>query len=192
MAGPMLIDTHMHIYKTREEGFAEKAGGYVVWEYGEKPDLRMSHFGGNLEDALEAIEDGGFSRAVVTNLFKAGRSGGPETDLAERLMEFNRWACDLAAPYPQLVPFVAADPTALPGSEGAAHLRDMVENHGARGIKLHPIVQEFFMGTGACGPYTRPARSWASRSSPIQARPGVRINTQSLALSPRSSRRSPG
>ena len=59
MAGPVLIDTHMHIYKTREEGFAEKAGGYVVWEYGAKPDLRMSHFGGNLEDALEAIEDGG-------------------------------------------------------------------------------------------------------------------------------------
>ena len=146
MAGPVLIDTHMHIYKTREEGFHEKAGGYVVWEYGTKPDVRMSHFGGNLEDALEAIEAAGFSKAVVTNLFKAGRSGGPETDSAERLKEFNRWGCDLAAPYPQLVPFVAADPTALPGSEGAAHLRDMVENQGARGIKLHPIVQAFFMG----------------------------------------------
>ena len=30
--------------------------------------------------------------------------------------------------------------------DAAAHLRDMVESHGARGIKLHAPIQRFFMG----------------------------------------------
>ena len=69
MAGPTLIDVHMHINRTREEGHREKAGGYVIWEYGEKTDVRFSQFGGNLDDALEAIDNAGFSKAVVLNLF---------------------------------------------------------------------------------------------------------------------------
>jgi predicted TIM-barrel fold metal-dependent hydrolase len=35
------------------------------------------------------------------------------------------------------------DPTVLGGDPGAAHLREMVERHGARGVKIHPVVQRF-------------------------------------------------
>lgn len=150
MAGSLKIDSHMHIYPTKEEGQRHKAGGYSIWEYGNKTDVRFSKYGGDIEDALEAIDEGGFSKAVVVNLFTAPRV--PQTAAIstnppprEQLKEFNRWACDLAKPHPQLIPFISADPRILPGDEGAAHVRDLVENHGARGIKLHPVVQGFHM-----------------------------------------------
>jgi len=49
----------------------------------------------------------------------------------------------VAATRRQLTVFVAADPTVLGGDPGAAHLREMVERHGAKGIKIHPVVQRF-------------------------------------------------
>lgn len=194
MAEPLRIDAHMHIYRTREEGFQQKAGGYVIWEYGDKPDVRFSHYGGNLEDALEAIDKSAFSKAVVVNLFTVSRDdrnavSGPQggadalggsQSLAARLREFNTWACELARPLPQLVPFVAADPGVLPGDEGAAHIRDMVENHGARGIKLHPVLQGFHMADrrmwpmyGACQELGIPivAHSGPSRGGEPYAEP---------------------
>jgi predicted TIM-barrel fold metal-dependent hydrolase len=159
-----LVDTHIHIYRSQEEGRQQKEGGYVIWEYGEKADVRFSKYDGDLEDALDAIQKCGFYRAAVMNLFTPTRSrahtvsalpDGLSDDersrqvetidaaMAESLIEFNQWICDLVEPHDQLVPFVAADPAALPGERGAAHLRDMVENHGARGIKLHPVLQDF-------------------------------------------------
>jgi uncharacterized protein len=49
----------------------------------------------------------------------------------------------VAASRPQLSVFVAADPTVLGGEPGAAHLRHMVEHHGAKGVKIHPVLQRF-------------------------------------------------
>ena len=150
MAEPLKIDSHMHIYHTRDEGFHQKAGGYVIWEYGEKVDVRFSHYGGDINDALEAIDTGCFSKAVVVNLFANSRArrwvaDDEELNLGARLKQYNEWACDLVKPYPQLIPFIAADPGALPGDEGAAHIKEMVEDNGAKGIKLHPVVQGFHM-----------------------------------------------
>ena len=164
MASVRLVDSHMHIYRTREEGRQQQEGGYVIWEYGEKADVRFSQYDGDLEDALDAMQNAGYSRAGVMNLFTATRTrahnisalpDGLSADarsreiekidatMADNLIAFNTWICDLVEPHDQLVPFVAADPVALPGERGATHLRDMVENHGARGIKLHPPLQEF-------------------------------------------------
>ncbi|MFQ5933852.1 MAG: amidohydrolase family protein [Dehalococcoidia bacterium] len=144
MASPVLIDAHLHIYETREEGQQAKAG-YHIWEYGEKPDVHFSQYGGNLEDALDAIDKAGFSKAVVVNLF-SGSPGERSPDMADQLKEYNRWGCDLARPHSQLVPYISTDPSILPGEEGAAHVREMAENHGARGVKLHPLLQQFEMG----------------------------------------------
>ena len=170
MAGPTLIDVHMHISRTREEGHQEKAGGYVIWEYGEKTDVRFSHYGGNLDDALEAIDSAGFSKAVVVNLFglssarqqvasELAEGLGPderaraiETAVVQMLKEFNVWGCELAQPHPQLIPYIFVDSAVLPGETGPAHIRDIVVNHGARGIKLHPVLQELYVGDKAMWP----------------------------------------
>ena len=40
------IDSHAHVYETREIGLSEKTG-YEVWEYGELPGVRVSALNGN-------------------------------------------------------------------------------------------------------------------------------------------------
>ncbi len=146
MVGPVLVDAHMHIVEDREKGRVRKQT-YEIWEYGEKTDVMYSNYDGVVEDALDAMDVAGFSKAVVVNLFGSGSTSferGPE--LAEELKAFNSWGCDTAAPHDRLIPYINADPHILSGEEMSAHILDMVENHGARGVKLHPVLQRFEMG----------------------------------------------
>ena len=166
MAAPEIIDIHMHIYRTREWGLRRKQT-LQIWEYGDKPDMRFTQSSGSPQEAVDDIEEAGFSRVVVANLFAIPQAidfavsslpdGISEEERARAikeiesspgrlLKEFNTWACDLARANPRLIPFIAADPIALPGEAGAAHVREMVEGHGARGVKLHPVLQDFDMG----------------------------------------------
>ena len=147
MADPVRIDTHMHLYPSKEAGAREKAE-YEIWEYGSGPDVIFSRFDGDVDDALTAMRDAGFAHAIIANLFavalleEVDRAAGPALH-AERLVASNRWACEIAAENPELTAFVAADPIVLGGGEGVTHLRQMVEVGGARGIKIHPVVQAF-------------------------------------------------
>lgn len=159
MPDPLRVDVHMHLYETKEAGEQEKAT-YEIWEYGRKPDVVFSRFGGDVDDALTAMGDAGYAHAVVVNLFAvdllddATRAAGPAAH-TERLIALNRWACDTAAAHPELSVFVAADPAVLGGDEGAGHLREMVEGHGARGIKIHPVAQRFMPDDRRMGPIYR-------------------------------------
>jgi predicted TIM-barrel fold metal-dependent hydrolase len=165
MATPVLVDVHMHLYESKTLGAWWKER-YQIWEYGaQPPSVRFSRYGGDLQDALRAMTDGGFSRAVSVNLFArdlareeaifalpAALQGSDrekaiaeiDRTMPERLRAYNRWACDLVAGTP-IAPYIGLDPWVLSPEEGARHLRDMVEHHGARGIKLHPVVQRFRM-----------------------------------------------
>jgi uncharacterized protein len=144
---PLRIDGHLHLYRTKAAGLREKQT-YEVWEYGTKPDVAFARFDGDIEDAETAMAEAGYAHAVIANLFAVALL---DDDLraadrgvqAEHLKAFNRWAGDVAATRHKLSVFVAADPTVLGGDPGAAHLRDMVEHHGARGVKIHPVVQGF-------------------------------------------------
>ncbi|MGI9304870.1 MAG: amidohydrolase family protein [Gammaproteobacteria bacterium] len=165
MAEPVRVDSHVHLYRTAEEGAAEK-DGYEIWEYGEKPGVELSKDTGTVDEVVAAMGKADIAKAIVVNLFSANASREAETaklppDLSEskrrvamsgvdaeivgQLVEFNLWACKLAQRHPQLVAFVAADAVALPGEAGAAHVREMVEDHGARGVKLHGAFQGFNM-----------------------------------------------
>ena len=146
MADPVLIDAHMHIAESREKGRTRKQT-YEIWEYGEKSDVKFSEYDGVVEDALDAMNKAGFSKAVVVNLFGSGAANdGRGPHLADEFKAFNKWACETVDPHDSLIPYVNADPHILTGEEMSAHLRDMVENHGARGVKLHPVLQRFEMG----------------------------------------------
>ena len=147
MRDGLRIDCHMHLYETKAAGHREKET-YEIWEYGAKRDLVFSPLDGDIADAETAMAAADFDHAIIANLFAIAlldddlRAASTAVQ-AERLMAFNRWACELAATRPQLSVFVAVDPTVLGGDAGAAHLREMVERHGARGIKIHPVVQKF-------------------------------------------------
>jgi predicted TIM-barrel fold metal-dependent hydrolase len=158
-----VIDVHMHIYPSREYGLSRKST-YQVWEYGEKADTPFSRYAGDVEDALDAIRESSVDRAVVVNLFALSiaranaiaelpstldqdgrRRAIAEIDasMGERLKQSNHVVCDLARRHSELIAFVSADPWALDAREGLMHLRDVVTNRGARGVKLHPVLQQF-------------------------------------------------
>jgi uncharacterized protein len=158
-----IIDVHMHIYPSREYGLRRKST-YQVWEYGEKPDTPFSRYGGDIEDALDAIRRSPVDRAVVVNLFAVSITRAnamaelpPTLDearkqraiaeldatMGDRLKQSNYVACDMARRHPELIAFVSADPWALDPEAGQAHLRDLVTHRGARGVKLHPMLQQF-------------------------------------------------
>jgi uncharacterized protein len=162
MSGPLKIDTHIHLYSSGEEGQWWKAG-YEIWEYGERDGVLFSKDTGTLEETVAALGRGEFAHGVVVNLFSADlfrqqyESALPaEADAAERVralaqfdatiseryVAFNRWLMDTLAEVPTISGFVAMDPWVLSPERNVEHLREMAER-GARGVKLHPVVQKF-------------------------------------------------
>src|SRR5262245_65612978 len=123
MAGPIVVDAHMHVYETKAEGERQKQG-YEIWEYGAKPGVPFSRYAGDVDDVMAAMRQAGYAHAVSVNLFApdlareealAALPPGADrkTALAEidatmedRLRAFNRWACAVAATHPQIPPFV--------------------------------------------------------------------------------------
>ncbi len=161
-SGPLLIDVHMHLYESKASGEWWKAG-YEIFEYGAKPGVPFGSFSGDVEDAVTALDSAGYTHGVAVNLFSQdlflaeatsmlpdGLAPAERDDavrriaegLPERMRAYNRWLVDSLASVPQITPFVAVDPWALSPSENVEHLRDMADR-GARGIKLHPVVQRF-------------------------------------------------
>jgi uncharacterized protein len=162
VSGPVQIDTHLHLYSSREEGEWWKSG-YQIWEYGEYDGVRFSKDTGTLEETVAALGRGGFAHGVVLNLFaadlfrqryesalpagldaaeRAGALAEFDATVADRYVAFNRWLMDTLAGVPSISGFVAMDPWALSPERNVAHLREMAER-GARGVKLHPVVQKF-------------------------------------------------
>jgi predicted TIM-barrel fold metal-dependent hydrolase len=136
MSAP-IVDCHVHLYRSAAEGERGKVG-YEIWEYGPFDGVRFSRASGDVESARAAIAAAGASWVVVANLHDVPRPGVP---LADDLRAFNHWLCDLAARDPRFVPLIAVDPHTMSVEENARHLREMVVEYGARGIKLHPPLQ---------------------------------------------------
>lgn len=165
MSEPVKIDSHVHLYRSVEEGNAEK-DGYQVWEYGRKENVPVSAYPGTVDDILEAMEAAEIAKVIVVNLFIARQHlhaelaklpeglAGAEKErrvkdidamVVDELKAFNRWICGVAQQHSQIIPFVGADVTVLPGEDCARHVRDMIENHGAHGVKLHGAAGGFDM-----------------------------------------------
>ena len=160
MPGSLIVDAHMHVYQTREQGEYNKSG-YSVWEYGEHLGVAFSDESGVPGEALEAMRRSGVSYAMVVNLFATIESGGRlvellpgapagsvdgsshDMPLGDRLKSFNCWLVELAKAHEELLPFVAIDPWALSPGENRAHLLDLMASGGARGVKIHPVIQRF-------------------------------------------------
>jgi predicted TIM-barrel fold metal-dependent hydrolase len=163
MARPIMIDAHMHIYESKAAGERQKAG-YQIWEYGAKPGVSFSCYSGDVADVVIAMRQAGYAHAVSVNLFavdlarddaiaalphevegaeRAKAIAEIDATMGDRLRAFNLWACRVARTHPEITPYVAVDPSALSPEDNVAHLRELAERHGARGVKLHPVVQRF-------------------------------------------------
>jgi predicted TIM-barrel fold metal-dependent hydrolase len=171
MTGPVKVDVHMHLYPSAASGDWWKTG-YEIWEYGDKDGVTFSRFSGTVDDALEAMEEAGFSHGIAVNLLsvdlfreeaaamlpqdleggdRAAAVADIEASVAERFRAANRWLVDALAPIPRLTPYVGVDPWALSPEENVEHLRAMADR-GARGIKLHPVAQRFEPDDPRLGP----------------------------------------
>ena len=165
MADFIRVDAHAHLYRTPEEGYAEKTG-YEVWEYGEQADVHQTECVGTVDELLLQMQSTGVNKAIIVNLFSAAvrrkvavealpeglteyekekRTADIDAWVRSEIISFNKWNCDLSQQHPELVAFVAADINALPGPLCAEHITDMIENHVAAGVKLHGAYQDFDM-----------------------------------------------
>src|SRR5208337_1177571 len=63
--------------------------------------------------------------------------------ISQMIFESNVANCEFARKHSDLLPFILIDPRAMSPVESEVHLREMV-THGAKGVKLHPILQRFY------------------------------------------------
>ena len=153
MSPPVKVDMHVHLFPSVEIGLRDKQ--YVIWEYGTRPKVRFSDYPGTVPDILEAMQVSGVSKAVLLIYFmrramrEAALSGldaaALDAELLGMLEAGNRWGCDVSRKHPEIKTFVTVDPALQSPEEAASHLRDMAENHGAWGLKLHAPLQGFSM-----------------------------------------------
>jgi len=167
VANPLIIDVHMHVFESKEQGrWAKSSYEGVEFDAADSPPP-YSDYDGDVEDALAAIAEAGASKAVMVHFYLPligmqneadGDTGGPTAEertkaiagvrdeMAAGLKRSNVEACASVKEHPELLPFVSIDPWVLGPDEARDHLMDLVQNHGARGIKLHSVSQRFLMG----------------------------------------------
>lgn len=155
-----IVDLHTHTYPRAETGRQAMQGD--GW----------SPYAGTLPELREAMARGGIGAAVMANLtpvpeMREAALARLPADLPERerrdaearireevrgrLVRRNRWTLEAAAADPALIPFVGLDPSVMSAGELRDELEACVEA-GARGLKLHPIVQRLHPATAAFWP----------------------------------------
>jgi len=147
----MRIDTHMHLYASAEEGLHDTTT-FPITEYGRLDGVRFSSRAGTVEDGLAALSEAGMSYAAVLGSYELPELPFPPhgarhwpvpatfPEHAPRLRAYNEWLCSLGARHPELLPFVTVNPAVMTGQESAAHVDELIRDHGARGMKLHTIA----------------------------------------------------
>jgi hypothetical protein len=134
MSDPQVVDVHVHLFERPDDPLRD---GYDIWEYGAHDGVAFGTRRGTLADLEAALVTAPVAHCVVLGMFDP-HPGEPGE--ADRLRAYNEWVLGSTAGSPQLTPLVAADPTTLPGRGGADHLRECAAR-GAKGIKIHPVLQ---------------------------------------------------
>jgi uncharacterized protein len=160
VSDPTVVDVHVHVFERADD---PQRDGYEIWEYGELEGVEFGHRRGTVDDLLSATTTASPTHCVILGMFvpelqmaEVERTWDVSDDaertrmslelwdsLPDRLRAYNDWIVDTAALSPHLTPLVAADPFILGGHEGASHLADQMAK-GAKGIKVHPVLQGFF------------------------------------------------
>ncbi len=138
-----IIDSHIHTYRTAEEGRRAQQG------------TGRSGHAGAADEYLELLAESGIEAAVMVNmtpvaemrdaLVSRGHTDEEASDKAiARLRRRNVWTCELAQEHPRLIPYISVDPSM--GEEGVVAELTARLAQGARGIKLHPANQRYAPG----------------------------------------------
>jgi uncharacterized protein len=156
-----LVDVHVHLYPDKDAGQQAKER-YVIWEYGDDPEVQFSDVPGDLLDLADIYGNGGFDRAIVVHLFDTDlarqeavarfnpvTAADPqavwsvvEEAVGEAMRNSNQWIAGVAASDPLVEVLVTVDPTLLTPEALSAHVAALADA-GVRGIKLHPVSQGY-------------------------------------------------
>jgi predicted TIM-barrel fold metal-dependent hydrolase len=136
MSDPIVVDVHVHLFERDDDPMRDE---YEIWEYGDHEGVAFGTRPGTVNDLLDMVGTRPEAHCVVIGMF-APEGDSPEE--AQRLRDYNDWILATAATSAHMTPLVAADPTVVGGPAGADMVRRAAES-GARGIKIHPIVQGF-------------------------------------------------
>ncbi len=150
MSDYLVIDAHVHTYKTPEIGMQAMGGSGQAGCIGTPDEL------------LGILEEAGISKAAQVNMtparemyeaaiekLPADEQGGEHPEIAAkmagRLRRRNDWTCELAKEHAEFVAFPSVDPLMEP-DEMAAEVERCATELGAAGIKLHPAEGHYFPG----------------------------------------------
>lgn len=162
MADFPLVDVHIHLYPTSQSAHYS-LDGYDIWEYGDKPGVEFTRGSGLVEDMITCVADRRLDHGIVVNLVARDVLRGEaiaaldealepdetahaiaaiDASIGSLLRASNEWLVRSLETVPELTPFVGVDPTILPAETTIDHMLDMARL-GARGVKLHPVLQAF-------------------------------------------------
>ncbi|RJP72599.1 MAG: amidohydrolase [Candidatus Abyssobacteria bacterium SURF_17] len=147
MADYLVVDAHVHTYKTPEIGLQAMGGA------------GQAGCNGTPEELLDILREAGIAKVVQVNMtpmremYHAAVEKLPENQrkgehpeiiatMSERVKRRNRWTCELAREHPELIAFPSIDP--LMGSEAMVAEVEACAKDGAKGIKLHPAEGHYF------------------------------------------------
>ncbi len=152
MGNDLIIDAHVHTYPTAAIGQqALQAMG-------------QSGASGTVGELLDVMARGKISYAVLANMtptydmrmvaFKNIPAGAPRAErekaekeidekVIDRMKRRNLWSCSSAGENPVFVPLISVDLLQGP-ADMQAEIEDKVKNHGAKGLKLHPVSNRFY------------------------------------------------
>ena len=169
-----VVDVHVHLYPTPATAHWA-VHSYEIWEYGDKPGLQFASASGLVDDMVARIGAQDLDHGVVVNLFARDLFRGEaiaalrpslaegerevavqaiDGRLGEMMVEFNTWLVDAVESIPQLTPFVGVDPGVISSDANVRHLEEMA-SHGARGVKIHPVLQGFHPSDSRMAPVYR-------------------------------------
>ncbi|MFC1885964.1 amidohydrolase family protein [Thermodesulfobacteriota bacterium] len=145
-----IIDVHIHTYQSAKIGL-QAMGGEALYGYS-----------GSIEETLGYMKDQGVSKCVMVNLLPSGDMRdvlmnrlpyglpdylgavkGIDGMLISRAIRRNEWSCEVSREHPELITFITLDLSMDPQTM-KNEILDKINNHGAKGIKLHPSAQRFY------------------------------------------------
>ena len=146
-----VIDVHVHTHRDARTGL-QSQGGRALTSHG---------WAGTIDELLPAMAAMGVEKAVQVNftpvwdMLRAGLRRLPSDltgearaqaeaalrdEMAGRVQRRNQWTCDMAQTHPdRLVAYVGIDP--VQGPEAMAAGLEACAGSGARGVKLHTVLQ---------------------------------------------------
>lgn len=135
----MIIDAHSHAYPEEDLALVKERTALLDESLPDTdPNKWMLHHDGSLVSLLTEEKKAGIDRFVLL----------PVSSRRERVRFLNRWAAQMAAVHPEIIPFG----TLVAGSSSLASELEEVLDLGLQGIKVHPFLQRLdILSPGARG-----------------------------------------